>query len=1016
MKKIWILIGSTVVVFAITLMGIWSVSLNANADYMAIVTSENELQAALQVSDEKVDITIANNFSLTKQHTISDGKNITIHSDDTHRIIQRSATYAGRFFAVNGGSELTFNDITLDGNKDNTGSLSGVSTMILVGSSGNLANYGTLNIGSGAVLQNNNTTNSDSQRNAGAVVVREASTLNMTGGKVINNTAAGNGGGAFMLTNNGYTGGGTTLNISGGEIANNASVYRGGAIYLQDKGDTGYIDISGDADIHNNAANGAGAGIFVTGEKVEVNVSGKAKIRNNTVSASSYGDGGGFALNTGNNTGQNLTISGDVEITGNTASGKGGGIYANDAEVTIYDNVLISNNQSSGGGGINLSGGTRGFIDISDDVKVNNNSVKIEASGENNYGGGGIKISGNNQYLNLSNNVQVNENEVFADNTWSGKGGGVYVSSCNDMRMSDNVQVNNNQAANSSNNNWSNNGANGGGVYFYGSYCNSRWMTLDISGGQINNNISGGQGGGLYINTAGDFTLADTQINGNSARDNGGGIEFHSWTWNNYPTPTVVFSGEFEINGNIADNDEDGQGDGGGIYVSSSDALSLNLSSGEINNNKAVAGGAMRFNGNGELTLGGNVKLNNNTAYTPERLNTYSNANGGAIDFASSSGWVTHITDDAELIENSAGWQGGAIHAGYLGWSSNYASTLTIDGNANISNNQTLAVGCANDWICANAGTGGGALYLNNAYDTGVSVTIGGSARLNNNTATNGQGGAIRMYQVEDAVSINDDVEICDNKAVSGGGISEHGNTNLSVNGNVKLCNNTAESNGGAINLNAEDQYINLYDNVNLINNTAGSDGGGIYVEYDYLNRIYVDSKVKFFDNKAQNGRLMDDSTDIALHQNQIFTDNYSWDFNYAYNNYDIAYNKGQIVHVARVKFDTDGAKTPTPDTQYYWRSDHSKATEPSEPVRDGYIFIGWKGLITTCDAYDNVLDEGIDCSSVDRLWNFDNDVAYEDTTLAAQWEKIPSDDETNNDQNLPTIIIPTAPNTGYSN
>lgn len=968
---------------------LWSRTDNAQAAVALTAGNEAEFQTALTNGDSSIDITITADFTISMEYAIKNGKQVTIHSNGVAHTISRAATYSGRLLVVQGGSILNLANIVIDGG-GNTG-LTGVSSLILVGKSGSLADASTLNIQTGTVLQNNLATNTDTQRSAGAVVVREGSTLNMTGGRITGNSSAysSGGGGAILATNNGTTNGGAFIDISGGEIDNNYASYRGGAIYFQDKGDVGHLDISGDAYIHDNQAGGIGGAFFFTGNDFEVNVSGNVVISDNKALG---GDGGAFAFNTGGNTGQFLNVSGDVQMTGNVANGRGGAIYANDVEIVISGAVKLNGNQATGGGAINLSGGTRGFIEISDDVQVNGNNVSYTGS-DSGYGGGGIKISGSNQYLSLSDNVQVNGNEVHSDSSWSGKGGGVYISQCNDMYMSGNVQVNGNTTANTSNSNYPNNNANGGGIYFYGNYCNSRWMKLEITGGQINGNTSGGQGGGLYINLAGDFTFADAQLNGNYARDNGGGMEIHSWAWSaSYPAPYINFSGDFEINDNTADSDEDGQGDGGGIYIagsSSNGAMVLGLTSGQINGNKAAAGGAMRFNGNGTLTLGGNVELNGNTAYIPDGLNTYSNASGGAIDFGSSSGWIVNITDQAQLTGNTAGWQGGAIHIGYMGWSVQYASTLNIDGEANISNNKTLGIGCASSWICSNAGTGGGALYINYAYNNAGSVIISGDAKLNGNQAVNGEGGAIRMFYVEDAVEIADNVEICGNKAYRGGAISEHGSTNLDIVGNVKICDNEAEENGGAINLNADSQYLYVYDQVQIVNNKAGGNGGGIYVEYDYLDHVWTGTPVVFWDNTAQYGRLMTDPADIALHNSKINSSKFSWDYQYAYNNYDIAYdNSGQIVHVGRVRFDTDGATSTTPATQYYWRADHSLASDPGTPTRPGYDFAGWQGTVTTCSgAYDAVNDIYPSCvASPDQVWNFDADIVYDDVTLVALW------------------------------
>ncbi|MDR0591511.1 MAG: hypothetical protein LBG75_03110 [Candidatus Nomurabacteria bacterium] len=1018
---------------------------SAQAAVSLTASNEAELKAAFANADTNIDITITADFELSTattegNRTVKNGKNITIHSDGTLRTIKRSASYAGRMILVQNGT-LTLKDITIDGNKAGTSGLADVNTMILVGKSGSIADKGTLNIEPGATLQNNTATAGDSSKSAGAVVVREASTVNMSGGLITGNTGADRDTGGAFLFSDGDPGMSTpgmemTFNMTGGEISGNTIRTKGGGgVYFQDKGSANgsNITITGSAKIINNiatnsgisnGAGGVGGGLFFSGNnKMNIEIGGSAEISGNTAGS----NGGGLAINSQSNNGINLTVKDNAKFTGNTSNdGKGGGIYAENVDVRIQDNVEITDNTSTGGGGINLSGSQRGFVEIEGPVKINGNKVNIENPGSNNYGGGGVKLSGSNQHISIENGAQINNNDVYADNDWSGKGGGVYVSSCNDMYMYDS-QVNGNITGNNSTNYWYH-GANGGGIYFYGDYCNSSSTpndarTLEIHNSQINNNTSGGQGGGIYTRVA-NLTFDNSQMNGNKARDNGGGIELHNWAWgSSYNMPSVNFTGDFQINNNIADLDEDGVGDGGGIFVngwSGSSNFAINLSSGQINGNKAVGGGGIHFVVSGQnnhistLTLGGNVQVNNNTAYTPEGMTNWSDAQGGAIELSSNSGWSLHITDNAQLTGNTAGWNGGAIHIGGL-----YNSSLLIDGNPNISGNKTLGTGCGSSGYGCYGTTGGGAIFIGGMGGT-ASADIGGNVKIDNNQAVNGFGGAIRVLNSPDGLYINDNAEICGNSAAYGGAISEHSGSVVYISGDVKLCDNVADVNGGAINLNFDsNSSVYMQDHVEIVDNTAGADGGGIWTEYpglrgayisgpgqdhtvvdvvdNKLTNVYVESGVKFWDNTAQAGYIMTDSADIATHGAQIGLVQYSWDFPYAYNNYDISYLSSDIKHVARVKFDVNGASSPTPATQYYWRENRSLAVEPSVPVRAGYKFLGWQGAVTTCNGWNAVLDEGTACTTTVEMWDFTSARAYADVKLTALWEE----------------ITPDAPNTG---
>ncbi|HYE13614.1 MAG TPA: DUF11 domain-containing protein, partial [Pyrinomonadaceae bacterium] len=87
--------------------------------------------------------------------------------------------------------------------------------------------------------------------------------------------------------------------------------------------------------------------------------------------------------------------------------------------------------------------------------------------------------------------------------------------------------------------------------------CNSGAITCDISGSTFSgNNATGGYGGALAFFNGGVKTVTNSTVSGNTANQDGGGIVSHSGTLNlNFVT----------IAGNTCDNDNNGQGEGGGL-------------------------------------------------------------------------------------------------------------------------------------------------------------------------------------------------------------------------------------------------------------------------------------------------------------------------------------------------------------------------------------------------------------------------------------------------------------------
>ncbi|MGA7238599.1 MAG: CSLREA domain-containing protein [Bryobacteraceae bacterium] len=134
-----------------------------------------------------------------------------------------------------------------------------------------------------------------------------------------NKLTEGQGGGFAMFNTNGGTG---SVTVTGSTISNNANPAK------------------------SNGEGGQGGGIFVAASGNANLTMSSTQVTGNTTTAAGGDDaiGGGLLVN------GNATLH-RVTITGNTAGGDGGGIYADSNSLTIDQTSIISNNTAGGNGG-----------------------------------------------------------------------------------------------------------------------------------------------------------------------------------------------------------------------------------------------------------------------------------------------------------------------------------------------------------------------------------------------------------------------------------------------------------------------------------------------------------------------------------------------------------------------------------------------------------------------------------------------------------------------------------------
>ena len=178
----------------------------------------------------------------------------------------------------------------------------------------------------GGTISDNYEENAGSNYGGGGVCAHTSGTFKMYGGIISDNQSVTDAGGVTVV--------GGTMNIYGGTIRDNTAKGNGGGIWTNING----FIISGNSVIENNTAVNGG-GVFYQGDSSSnMTISESARISGNTAT----GNGGGiYFKNKGT-----LTMNGG-SITGNTATGDGGGVYFTGNTFRISGNLDISGNKKA---------------------------------------------------------------------------------------------------------------------------------------------------------------------------------------------------------------------------------------------------------------------------------------------------------------------------------------------------------------------------------------------------------------------------------------------------------------------------------------------------------------------------------------------------------------------------------------------------------------------------------------------------------------------------------------------
>jgi M6 family metalloprotease-like protein len=405
------------------------------------------------------------------------------------------------------------------------------------------------------------------------------------------------------------------------------------------------------------------------------------------------------------------------------------------------------------------------------------------------------------------------------------------------------------------------NGGNGGDGWGGGIYCDAGSQAI-ISNCTISNclaylgeggapgGIDGhGFGGGVHYGSGYAASTIYTEISGNEADNDGGGI--YCDTLSNITLINCDISNNDCINGN-----------GGGIWHDHSGTLALNNCN--ISNNYCIngSGGGIWYDHSGTLTLN-NCIVSNNTVPDDE--------DGGGIyagSLAAPLGTTVIIDSNSTISGNIAGYGGGGLFL--------IETNLTVD-DSTISNNDAIegagvwAYNCiANVSDCmvrSNSATelGGGFAFINGLATINNSVMTGNSA----NGLVGSTGGALFFEGWSDIPHQVTNCLISDNAAYSdGGGLSNNIGAWVQITNCTFADNEVTGSNGvgGGISCAEYWAYVEIFNSI-LWGNEARGGGSQIAVgdpdgSQPYGNGPYADVDVSYSDVQGgEEGVWLEDET-----------------------------------------------------------------------------------------------------------------------------------------------------------
>ncbi len=584
--------------------------------------------------------------------------------------------------------------------------------------------------------------------------------------------------------------------ISDGCANGSSGVYAGGAGLLNQSENLILSNIV----VEKNNAKTVGGGIYSIGNLTLINATVSDNRAGYDVLTGTWptsGDGGGIYARA------SLVLKGDIVCLNDSTSISGGGIFKNSTgyfDASELTSLTIQNCAAriGAGGGINTQ--TNVVIIVSGIGNVSNNTARQVGGGIYNANelqlAGNFTISGNRSGYDLdtdtwvfsyavggagiwsSNKLTLQGSMIFEHNQAGTFGGAIGKEAAGLFNASGltSLTVRNNIARNSV----------GGGIYTL--------AELDLSGiGNVvfENNTSKGSGGAIYTESA--LTLEDARFLGNKA-----GYDVVSGTWQTgsiggggiYTSKVLTLLGTVELENNNAG------GNGGSIYKTGADALTV-AAPGKLimNQNTAVngSGGGIYIESPLNIT---DCQITNNSSFEP----------GGGI-FGSTSGTSMNISNSV-ISNNSSQKNGGGIYsngpltilndsitdnkAGYTKVTQHFSGSYSGGG---VYANEELNVDGTMVLEDNMAALHGGAIYKS---ATGSFITNNAkSLTIRYNEVLSGYGGGI--YTAADLMlkgQNNVTIEIRDNSATSGGGIYASASLTLD---SLYIRGNKANVSGGGV-------------------------------------------------------------------------------------------------------------------------------------------------------------------------------------------------------------------------
>lgn len=581
----------------------------------------------------KMESTNDNLFNINSNLVINNDGNIIIEDGDNAISISSSGT-----LTLNGGniSSINSNRAIFDGGTFIMSGGSICNNHSYANGSAVLVNNGALfNMTSGEI--SGNTTSITGNNNGGTIVFQRWATGNISGEAVIkNNTSASFGGGIIIKLN-------STLNIFGNAKVENNSALRGGGISVS----SSTVNVYGNAKVNENIANESGADIYLV-ESSTCSLAGEVDIGTiftsddssliDKTSSNSATDlqklinetdaGGILVLTKDYNKEVPLYIKKDItidfaghSITSSTANNVEELISVqNGSTLTLKGNGNILQTASMKCGLIGVEEGcTLNVHDIT--LKSIDNRCLFAENATINFYSGAIKDSG-------ASSGYVGGGVVLIGATFNMYGG--EITNCTSKE--------------------------GGAIRAV------MESTVNIEGGNINNNKSHTNDGGAIYCKDSLLSIKNCTIEENISNKAGGAIAC-------YNTKTDILEG-------VVINNNESKYNGGGIFIDGT----LNVKDATISNNKTIYyGGGIHGN---NITISGNTLIKNNEA----------SFGGGVLcgymyEDQNAKGSLT-LTDNVIIEENNA------IKLDIADWligvgGGVWAHTINIDGNVKIRNNHS---------------------------------------------------------------------------------------------------------------------------------------------------------------------------------------------------------------------------------------------------------------------------------------------------------------------------------------